>query len=323
MGYTVETLLLLSALVSPTIWALHARPYEPPVIGILSQEYYHSIGIAPNFKGHKSYIAASYVKAVEGAGAMVVPIQIGQPREYYEKVMSHINGLVFPGGAAYFNATDGYKDAGNILLQIAKKMNLRGDYFPILGVCLGFELLLFLDNEQKELRTKCNYINEDLSLKFLKGGHSTGIYKTFPKKYLRALSKDNITHNYHIWCITKASMNETNLSDSWNILTESKSAGQVKFVSSVQSKRFPFVGLQFHPEKSAFEWNTKSHFNHSRISIETSRLFYDWLAVEASLSKHSYPSPSDLYKEVIYNYAPVMTYPHNRETSFEQIYFFD
>lgn len=53
------------------------------MIGILAQEYGIS-ELKDTFKGHKSYIAASYVKAVEAAGSLVVPIQIGQTPEYYE-----------------------------------------------------------------------------------------------------------------------------------------------------------------------------------------------------------------------------------------------
>lgn len=85
MGHIIESLLLLSAFfIWSPILAENVRPYDAPIIGVLSQEYDKSIGIGPNFPGHKSYIAASYVKAVEGSGAMVVPILIGQSQEYYE-----------------------------------------------------------------------------------------------------------------------------------------------------------------------------------------------------------------------------------------------
>ncbi|KAI5709649.1 hypothetical protein M8J75_002007 [Diaphorina citri] len=189
-------LLVLS--VSSWVGAETFRPTDLTVVGILSQEYVFSPGLAHDYQGHKSYIAASYVKAVEASGAMVVPVFIGQTQEYYENIMNHINGLIIPGGAAYFNFTNGYKDAGKNLIHIAQKMNSRGDYFPILGICLGFELLLFVENKEKELRTDCNCFHENLSLRFLKNGSKTGLYKTFPKKSLKALAKNNITYNYHM-----------------------------------------------------------------------------------------------------------------------------
>lgn len=62
-----------------------------PVIGIMSQELSQTFEkmYAPEFD---SYIAASYVKFLESSGSRVVPIQIGKPKEYYEKLMSQLNG---------------------------------------------------------------------------------------------------------------------------------------------------------------------------------------------------------------------------------------
>lgn len=54
---------------------------DRPVIGILAQEL--DPELQRRFPGHKSYIVGSYVKAVEAAGAQVVPIMIGQTEQYY------------------------------------------------------------------------------------------------------------------------------------------------------------------------------------------------------------------------------------------------
>lgn len=314
----------LSVLFTPTLSKRDKKQFVPvktdttTVIGILSQEYVND-DIAVEFPGHRSYIAASYVKAVEASGAQVVPIKIGQTNDYYENIMNHINGLVIPGGAAYFNYTNGYKDAGKTLIKIAEKLNTKGTYFPILGVCLGFELLIHISNNEKDLRTECNIFEEELSLIFQKNGSKTGLFRQFPKKNLKTLSKDTITFNYHIWCVTKASLKQNKLTDKWTILTESQFQDR-KFVSTVQSIQFPFVGIQFHPEKSAYEWNTK-HVNHSKFAIESNSLFYNWLVEEARKNSNNFSSKEDLYKEIIYNYPAVMTYP--KHVGFEQIYFFD
>lgn len=58
--------------------------HEQPVVGVLTQETYWS-----NFrhlKQHKSYIAASYVKAVEASGGRVVPVFTNRTTEYYAYV---------------------------------------------------------------------------------------------------------------------------------------------------------------------------------------------------------------------------------------------
>ncbi|KAL2720762.1 chitobiosyldiphosphodolichol beta-mannosyltransferase-like [Vespula squamosa] len=82
-----------------------------PIIGILSQEL--SYGLNRTTEGHyKSYIAASYVKFIESAGARVVPIWIGKNEVYYRNILRKLNGVLWPGGATYFNNSKGYADAG-------------------------------------------------------------------------------------------------------------------------------------------------------------------------------------------------------------------
>lgn len=65
--------------------------------------------------------------------------------------------MLIPGGATYFNQSNGYADAGQHIFEIAKKLNDEGDYFPIFGTCLGFELLIILDSGrgEKENRITC------------------------------------------------------------------------------------------------------------------------------------------------------------------------
>lgn len=65
-----------------------------PIIGILAQET--SYALEQVYPGkYKSFIAASYVKFVEGGGARVVPIFIDKPKEYYKGIMKKVNGYEF------------------------------------------------------------------------------------------------------------------------------------------------------------------------------------------------------------------------------------
>lgn len=48
-------------------------------------------------------------------------------------------------------------------------MNKNGDYFPLFGICLGFELLTYVAANRVEHRTHCNSMNQRLPLEFTKG----------------------------------------------------------------------------------------------------------------------------------------------------------
>lgn len=77
----------------------HAADNQFPIVGIVAQEISLESGnvfgenVLYSSAGHwYSYIAASYVKFIEGGGARVVPIWISKPKKYYEKMMKNVNG---------------------------------------------------------------------------------------------------------------------------------------------------------------------------------------------------------------------------------------
>lgn len=76
--------------------------------------------------------------------------------------------VLFPGGATWFNQSDGYADAGRHIFDIAKEMNDNGQYMPLWGTCLGFELLLYLDSNG-ENRAHCSSSKQPLPLEFKQG----------------------------------------------------------------------------------------------------------------------------------------------------------
>lgn len=87
----------------------------------------------------------------------------------------------------------------------------------------------------------------------------------------------------------------------------------------IEAKRYPFVGLQFHPEKNAFEWERNDP--HSSSAIYSARYFYDWFVNECRKNKHVYTNITALENELIYNYPS--TYVGKFKSVFEQVYFFN
>lgn len=106
--------------------------------------------------------------------------------------------VLWPGGSTCFSQKKGYADAGatiyrslqnkkecnalnsnysNYILhlhflfvnRIAKEINARGVYFPIFGICLGFELLTYVAANRVEHRTLCSSMNQPLPLEFTHG----------------------------------------------------------------------------------------------------------------------------------------------------------
>jgi GMP synthase-like glutamine amidotransferase len=52
-----------------------------------------------------------------------------------------VNGFLIPGGGQKLRAGHPWFDASTRVFELAVRENDRGGYFPILGICLGFETL--------------------------------------------------------------------------------------------------------------------------------------------------------------------------------------
>lgn len=64
---------------------------------------------------------------------------------------------------------NGYADAGMHIYNIAKEMNEKGDYFPLWGTCLGFELLSYVDADRREHRKEFTFHNESMPVRLVEG----------------------------------------------------------------------------------------------------------------------------------------------------------
>jgi len=60
------------------------------------------------------------------------------------------------------------------------------------------------------------------------------------------------------------------LKEFFEILSISLDHNNKEFISAIEAKEYPFYGIQFHPEKNAYEWKSHLDVNHSLKSIESS-----------------------------------------------------
>lgn len=77
--------------------------------------------------------------------------------------------ILLPGGATWFNESNGYADAGQMIYDIALDLNKNGDYYPIFGICLGMELLAQIALNGTEIRDNCSVKKIALPLEFKPG----------------------------------------------------------------------------------------------------------------------------------------------------------
>lgn len=94
----------------------------------------------------------------------------------------------------------------------------------------------------------------------------------------------------------------------------------LEFISTMESRRYPFFGVQFHPEKHIYEWTPKTGISHSALAISAAQYFAQMFVTEARKSTHHYNSLVDVQKELIYNYP--VKYTGRDGSLYEQCYLF-
>lgn len=293
---------------------------EEPVIGILAQEMSYSLA-AKYEEDYESYIAASYVKFVEGAGARVVPIWINKSREYYENILPNLNGVLLPGGATWFNQSNGYADAGRHIYDVAVELNVQGGYFPLWGTCLGFELLTYLAANGEEHREHCSSNNQALPLDFKPDFRKSRMFADTPDEIIEILASEDVTANFHQYCITEQNLTALGLDEEWRVMSINMDWNGLEFISTIEHKILPFYGIQFHPEKNIYEWVRNKNISHTPNAIKVSQYFADFFVNEARKSEQRFQDADDIDRHVIYNYP--VSFTGLKKSSFEQCYLFE
>jgi len=311
-----------------------------PVIGILAQKCK-----GPKAKFGYQYLAASYVQWIESAGGRVVPVKIDQDDHYYESLFHNLNGLLLPGGGQHL-LESGYARAARFFLSSARRVFDAGeDYFPIWGTCLGFEEIAVLAQEQNVLKRCQGCQNVSMTTRFEtdEAGEmvESRMLGGLPPWAIDTFANREIAPHFHIFCLHKDTFQASPaLHSEFRILSTAYDSEGNEFVDIFESKKYPFYGVQFHPEKNAFEWSSSLSICHDPDAILASQALILFFVAEcrknknqpsfsahptpassssSSLSLSSSPSLSSPVENLIESYTAVDT---SAETVFHRCYFF-
>lgn len=293
--------------------------YDRPIVGVLTQRLNVELDdfqvSAELVHENLTMIAASYVKFAESAGARVVPIHYDAPVEVLRELFGKINGIIFPGGGvSIFNTPDNtYRQTAELLYNMAVKANDNGDVFPIVGTCLGFQLLSVITAQDDGVICRRCFKSEGLPLPldFTPAAKSSTLFAQVPTALLKALGSENITENSHSSGVTPQAFDDNRrLHDFYRVLSTNIDAAGRQFVSTFEARDYPFTATQWHPEKNNFEWGSigalgERAIPHSANAVAVSQYFANAFIANARQSQHQFPSEAAASAELIDNNAAV------------------
>ncbi|EAL64169.1 peptidase C26 family protein [Dictyostelium discoideum AX4] len=288
-----------------------------PIIGILTQP---TDGDMTTFGSQ--YIAASYVKYIESAGARVVPILYDIDIKSLTELMGSINGVFFPGGGVDFNNQTVYTDTIQSIWSQVVEFNNNGDYFPLWGTCMGFQELALLSADNFNLLSSYNSENYTVPLNFTSLAAGSRLFSLASSSIMQSLASEPITMNNHQFGLSPQTYQQTSsINTFFDVLSTNVDRDGNTFISTIEAKNYPIYGTQWHPEKPIFEWWDQEVMNHSFDSIMANQYTSNFFVNECRKSLHSFSDPSVEASTLIYNYTP--QYSESTVPDFEQIYYFN
>jgi gamma-glutamyl hydrolase len=268
--------------------------HPPPVIGILSQ---------PDRTDRYHYIVKAYVDWVEDSGARAIPIPYDATPELLDDLFTQINGVLLPGG------WNGYMPPSvPYLLDKIVESNNEGRYFPVWGICLGYEFLIKYIGGESAIQDGFYLYNTSIPLESVRIGQ---LYAD-PTIYSTVVTKPVTLNNHKLGIEPGHFLGNEKLTKVWNITSINHDSNGRPFVSTIEPmdpNRFPLYGVQYHPEKNGFEFTTYpgtsipyEAIDHSEegvaFSIHLSRFFVNLVRRgQKSNHQHSYTKP-DVYPAI-------------------------
>jgi len=239
-----------------------ASPSALVTVGILSQPASESIKLQYPFPSEDwTFVAGSYVDWIGSAGAMPVLIPFDLDDAELYSVLENIDAVLLPGGGSNLkkrmdtDVPSFYQAAGNKIINWVKKRNDSGKYFPLFATCLGFESLL-IDETNSTTIIECDLDDEVTS-------HSMDTLPEIDKSIFwtkvglelakKVFQTDSLFYTHSCGIRVTSFLNSKRLTDAYTLLGSSVSRTNIRFVGSIEHKKYPIIGNQWHPEKNLFE----------------------------------------------------------------------
>ncbi|XP_074658158.1 gamma-glutamyl hydrolase-like [Tubulanus polymorphus] len=273
------------------------KPRKRPVIGILAQYVFDE---TEKLNGEQA-VYDHVVRFAQMGGSLVTPIWVDEPDEYYEELVLQINGLILPGALTNDPLNSGYAKAAHRLIKLAIQLNDGGTYFPIFGLCAGFQTFTAYVTGQN-LLTRVDAYQMNRKLELSTDISSSRLLSCLTNDALNIMVSETTMFHLHYYGVRLKDFNsDSRLTDFFHVISSTiDNSGEV-IVSTVEAKNYPFYATQWHSDKYSFWSSSRFPMPWTPKYNCIGQQFANFLTLEALKNDQHFNSEADETSHLIDN----------------------
>lgn len=236
-----------------------------------------------------NHLNVNYGPYLQIEGKRHKPILFTDPDKDIIAKLENFDGILLTGGDTLFDLepferdgllfykTDSDKPSTYLrkikaILDKAKDINKKGRYFPLFGICLGFEAILLVESNLKFPIAFVNQNNVTSSVRLTDS--PTKFRKGFNDTDANALKSKSLMFFFHdLGFLPSDFMTFDTLADNYSIAAVNPAGDYGDEIAAFQHNTLPVFGVQFHPEKTLFEQSPFYNIDRSDEAIDLAYKF--------------------------------------------------